>query len=65
MSSSSESVRAAYDIASEAYARKFVNELDHKPLDRESLDVRVRAPNDTEHPSTRGYVFARKLEEMT
>lgn len=27
----------AYDIASESYARRFVNELDHKPLDRELL----------------------------
>ncbi len=27
----------AYDIASEAYARKFVNELDHKPFDRALL----------------------------
>lgn len=35
--SSSEFVRVAYDIAAEAYARKFVNELDHKPLDRELL----------------------------
>lgn len=31
------SIRAAYDIASEAYAQKFVDELDHKPLDRELL----------------------------
>ncbi|MBC7817088.1 MAG: methyltransferase domain-containing protein [Planctomycetaceae bacterium] len=37
MSSSPEFVRAAYDIASETYARKFVNELDDKPLDRELL----------------------------
>lgn len=37
MVSSIESIRTAYDIASEAYARKFVNELDHKPLDREWL----------------------------
>lgn len=37
MASSIEFVRTAYDIASEAYARKFVNELDHKPLDREWL----------------------------
>ncbi len=37
MASLLESVRAAYDIASEAYARKFVDELDHKPLDRELL----------------------------
>ncbi len=34
MSSSLESVRTAYDLACEPYARKFVNELDHKPLDR-------------------------------
>ena len=33
MSSSLDSVRAAYDIATEAYARKFVSELDHKPFD--------------------------------
>lgn len=32
-----QSIRAAYDIASEAYASKFVNELDHKPFDREVL----------------------------
>ena len=31
------SVRKAYDIAAEAYASKFVSELDHKPLDRELL----------------------------
>lgn len=35
--SSPESVRSAYDLACQAYARKFVNELDHKPLDRELL----------------------------
>ena len=34
MSSSRELLRTAYDIASEAYAKKFVNELDHKPFDR-------------------------------
>jgi SAM-dependent methyltransferase len=32
-----DSIRDAYDIASEAYARKFINELDQKPLDREWL----------------------------
>ena len=37
MPSSPESVRRADDAASEAYARKFVNELDHNPLDREWL----------------------------
>lgn len=37
MTSSTDDIRRAYDIASEAYARKFVNELDHKPLDRELL----------------------------
>ncbi len=37
MSSSLDQVRTAYDTVSEAYARKFVNELDHKPLDREWL----------------------------
>lgn len=37
MASSLESVCAAYDIASEAYARKFIDELDHKPFDRELL----------------------------
>ena len=37
MSSSQDSIRVAYDIASEAYAQKFLNELDHKPLDRELL----------------------------
>jgi SAM-dependent methyltransferase len=35
--SSQESIRDAYDIASAAYARKFLDELDHKPLDRELL----------------------------
>lgn len=34
MPSSRENLRAAYDVASEAYARKFVSELDHKPFDR-------------------------------
>ncbi len=43
------SVRAAYDVASEAYASKFVDELDHKPLDRELLQqfaatVRTQQP---------------------
>ncbi len=37
MSPSQDSVRAAYDIASEAYARKFVHELDDKPFDRALL----------------------------
>jgi SAM-dependent methyltransferase len=37
MSSSQVSIRTAYDIASEAYARKFIRELDNKPLDRELL----------------------------
>ena len=37
MVASLNSVRAAYDIASEEYASKFVDELDHKPLDRELL----------------------------
>ena len=37
MSSSLHSIRAAYDLAAETYARKFANELDHKPLDREWL----------------------------
>jgi SAM-dependent methyltransferase len=31
------SVREAYDLATDAYARKFLHELDHKPLDREWL----------------------------
>lgn len=35
--SSVESIRAAYDVASEAYARKFVDELNHKPFDRALL----------------------------
>jgi SAM-dependent methyltransferase len=30
-------IQTAYDRASEAYARKFLDELDHKPLDREWL----------------------------
>ncbi len=34
---SSDLLRIAYDLACEAYARKFINELDHKPLDRELL----------------------------
>jgi SAM-dependent methyltransferase len=37
MSPSPASIRAAYDLACAAYARKFVHELDHKPLDRELL----------------------------
>src|SRR5262245_998346 len=37
MTSSQPALRAAYDIASDAYARKFITELDHKPLDREWL----------------------------
>ena len=32
-----ESIRNAYDLASEAYSQKFIHELDHKPLDRELL----------------------------
>jgi SAM-dependent methyltransferase len=35
--SSQASIREAYDIASNAYARKFINELEHKSLDRELL----------------------------
>jgi len=31
------SIRAAYDRACEAYARQFINELDHKPFDRALL----------------------------
>lgn len=34
---SQSAIRIAYDIASEAYARKFIGELDHKPFDRELL----------------------------
>lgn len=37
MSSSHASIRSAYDIASAEYSRKFINELDHKPFDRELL----------------------------
>ena len=32
-----DSIRSAYDTASEAYARKFLDELDRKPFDRELL----------------------------
>lgn len=32
-----DSIRSAYDLASEAYARKFLGELDYKPFDRELL----------------------------
>jgi ubiquinone/menaquinone biosynthesis C-methylase UbiE len=35
--SARDSLRVAYDIACEAYARKFIGELDHKPFDRELL----------------------------
>ncbi|MBS0204054.1 MAG: class I SAM-dependent methyltransferase [Planctomycetes bacterium] len=38
MSSSLASIRSAYDMASAAYARKFIDELNHKPLDRELLE---------------------------
>lgn len=37
MSSSHVAIRSAYDIASAEYSRKFINELDHKPFDRELL----------------------------
>jgi SAM-dependent methyltransferase len=37
MTSSLVSTRAAYDMACDAYAQKFVNELDHKPFDCELL----------------------------
>lgn len=37
MPSSPDSIRSAYDLACEAYARKYISELDHKPLDRELL----------------------------
>ncbi len=37
MSSTQASIRSAYDIASEEYSRRFINELDHKPFDRELL----------------------------
>jgi SAM-dependent methyltransferase len=32
-----DAIRIAYDLASDAYARKFIDELNHKPLDRELL----------------------------
>lgn len=41
MNSSQDSIRQAYDVASDAYVRKFINELDHKPLDREWLQYFV------------------------
>lgn len=37
MSSTPDDIRAAYDIASEAYARKFLDELTHKPADCELI----------------------------
>ncbi len=37
MPTSLDSIRFAYDIASEAYSRKFLDELDRKPFDRELL----------------------------
>lgn len=37
MTSSYAEIRAAYDVACEAYSLRFVNELDHKPFDRELL----------------------------
>jgi SAM-dependent methyltransferase len=37
MSSTQDPIRVAYDVACEAYAQKFINELDHKPLDRQLL----------------------------
>jgi SAM-dependent methyltransferase len=37
MSSSRNSIRDAYDIACDAYVKKFMDELDHKPFDRELL----------------------------
>jgi SAM-dependent methyltransferase len=37
VTSSNDSLRIAYDLACEAYARKFIHELDYKPFDRELL----------------------------
>ncbi len=37
MQNSMDSIRSAYDTASEAYSLKFVDELDRKPFDRELL----------------------------
>jgi len=37
ISQSRDSIRTIYDNASAEYSRKFVNELDHKPADRELL----------------------------
>jgi ubiquinone/menaquinone biosynthesis C-methylase UbiE len=37
MPASTNSVRSAYDLAAEAYAKKFLNELDGKPFDRDLL----------------------------
>jgi SAM-dependent methyltransferase len=37
VTSSNDSLRIAYDLACEAYARKFLHELDYKPFDRELL----------------------------
>jgi len=40
------SIRSAYDLASEAYSRQFIDELVHKPFDRELLErfTRLVAP---------------------
>src|SRR4051794_33429451 len=38
MPSSQDSIRAAYDMACEAYARKFCGEFEHKPLDCELVE---------------------------
>jgi SAM-dependent methyltransferase len=37
VSSANDSLRDAYDLACDAYARKFIHELDYKPFDRELL----------------------------
>jgi len=38
MTNTTQSVRESYDRIAEAYAHRYVNELEHKPLDRELLD---------------------------
>lgn len=38
MSASQTNIRDAYDLACDAYAQKFIHELDQKPLDREWLE---------------------------
>ena len=52
----------SYDAVAADYAAEFRDELDRKPFDRKIKleEVIERDPYETEYPSRRAYIFARK-----